>query len=217
MRGGYGKGRRERSGILKVPINRYVAEYITNRSGVAGPGGVIRPVADAASVPAASSRQRRIDARVQAREGVAALALEESHIAEVADGADQQAQCQRGAGPARPARGADGGQQPALKATSAAQASSAVPTAAVPAADGGTAASRPGASESRRRAPAAAGCPVQMPEAENDEDGAGERVAHGSHVCLCSGAAVGSGPGRRLEDIPSSPAARRRRQHSGKR
>ena len=31
------------------------------------------------------------------------------------------------------------------------------------------------------------------------------------------GAAVGSGPGRRLEDIPSSPAARRRRQHSGKR
>ena len=31
--------------ILKVPINRYVAEYITNRSGVAGPGGVIRPVA----------------------------------------------------------------------------------------------------------------------------------------------------------------------------
>ena len=72
--------------------------------------------------------QRRIDARVQARERSPRL---KNPVAEVADGA-----------PAGPVPGAARVQraapmaQPALKATSAAQASSAVPTAAVPAADG---------------------------------------------------------------------------------
>ena len=110
------------------------------------------------------------------------------------------------------------GSSPALKATSAAQASSAVPTAAVPAADGrnsGEPSWRVGIAAPCASLPPAAQYRCQRPRMTKMA-----LVSVWPMVVMFAcvpGAAVGSGPGRRLEDIPSSPAARRRRQHSGKR